>query len=251
MTSAAYSDFLSELFELAALVPCRSEQLAAKVARLGCPERKTRLMRTVLPDLPFAARNPPGDGAWRILQAARLVPKKGLATASRFFPVSPHVSPRNVPDLRRGTVGEDLRKLASDLGLRITSSSWAFFHRLRWGTFFAATFSYTPERMLAGISKGSECNVEETSGPVVARVGGIPEVIEDERMDCCATRKKKPVASALLRLANDPVFRRNFCRLVSVREGFRRKANPGRRRNLQRGYCCAFRHDIRLGLKDC
>ena len=40
-------------------------------------------MITILPDRPFVHRTPPADDAWRIVQAARLVPKKGLATALR------------------------------------------------------------------------------------------------------------------------------------------------------------------------
>ena len=42
-------------------------------------------MRAVLPDLPYVQRHPPIDGAWQIVQAARLVPKKGLSTALRAF----------------------------------------------------------------------------------------------------------------------------------------------------------------------
>ena len=88
MASEGYSAAREELFTLATVVPCRSEQLATTVAKLGCPESKTRLMRTVLPDIPFMQREPPVDGAWKIVQAARLVRKKGLSTAVQVLPGS-------------------------------------------------------------------------------------------------------------------------------------------------------------------
>ncbi|MGB7838807.1 MAG: hypothetical protein WBL40_11925, partial [Terrimicrobiaceae bacterium] len=85
MASAGYSEALAELFTLATFLPCRSEQLASRVAGLGCPEAKTRLMRTAVPDLSFVQREPPENGAWRIVQAARLVPKKGISAALHAF----------------------------------------------------------------------------------------------------------------------------------------------------------------------
>ena len=229
MASAAYSDFLSELFELAALVPCRSEQLAAKVARLGCPERKTRLMRTVLPDLPFAARNPPGDGAWRILQAARLVPKKGLATAMHAFSLFHRTYPLATFQIAgAGPLEEDLRKLASDLGLEDHVEFLGFLSQAALGDlFFRSHIFLHPSEDAGGDIEGVPNAMLEAmaSGlPVVAtRHGGIPEVIEDEKNGLlCDEKDAKAVASALLRLANDPDLRGRISlqASVSVRERF-------------------------------
>src|SRR3954453_14168023 len=69
------------------LVLARSHSLLDRVAALGCPREKLRLNRTGIPldDFPFVQRPLPADGAWRFVQASRLIAKKGLKTALRAF----------------------------------------------------------------------------------------------------------------------------------------------------------------------
>ena len=65
----------------------RSESLLDALRALGCPEDKLRLNRTGIPLDQFAAvpRTPPAGGAWRFVQACRLIRKKGLDDALQAF----------------------------------------------------------------------------------------------------------------------------------------------------------------------
>ena len=65
----------------------RSRSLRDAVIRIGCPENKIRIQRAGIPvaETPFVARTWPGDGQWRLVQAGRLIEKKGFATSLRAF----------------------------------------------------------------------------------------------------------------------------------------------------------------------
>jgi glycosyltransferase involved in cell wall biosynthesis len=229
MVSANYSDALAELFMLATVVACRSEQLASRVARLGCPETKTRMMRTLVPDLPFIQREPPMDGAWQIVQAARLVPKKGLSTALRAFAAFGRQYPQAVFVIAGdGPMERELVELAADLGVadrvrfagflsqsalqRLYLSSHIFLHPSETAS---GDVEGVPNAMLEAMASGL---------PIVStRHGGIPEVIENGRNGLLCTEKDaEGVAAALLRLANDAVLYRRLAQQASasVREQF-------------------------------
>jgi colanic acid/amylovoran biosynthesis glycosyltransferase len=72
---------------LARLVLTRSASLAERLVELGCPREKIRIHRTGIPidELHFRQRNAPEDGAWRCVQASRLIEKKGLSTTLAAF----------------------------------------------------------------------------------------------------------------------------------------------------------------------
>src|SRR5437660_11125308 len=57
--------------------------------QLGCPSEKLRINRTGIPltEFPFAHREPPQDGKWKVVQACRLIPKKGVATSLRALAI--------------------------------------------------------------------------------------------------------------------------------------------------------------------
>lgn len=84
-----YDKKLKRLFQVVPLVLARSQSLADRLVDLGCPPEKLRINRTGVPlkDFPFVRRDPPRKGAWRILQACRLIPKKGVATSIRAFAI--------------------------------------------------------------------------------------------------------------------------------------------------------------------
>ncbi|HZC35420.1 MAG TPA: glycosyltransferase [Chthoniobacterales bacterium] len=78
---------LREVFQRAALVLSRSESLAALLKERGCPPDKLQIHRTGIPLDLYAPRRrlqPAGD-AWRLVQACRLVEKKGLRVTLRAF----------------------------------------------------------------------------------------------------------------------------------------------------------------------
>ncbi len=223
MASDNYSDALAELFTLTTVVACRSEQLASKVARLGCPETKTRLMRTVVPDLPFIQREPPTNGAWQIMQAARLVPKKGLSTALRAFAGFGRQYPEAAFVIAGGGPMErELIKLAAELGVYDRVRFAGFLSQSALERLFLSSHIFLhPSETAAGDVEGIPNAMLEAMAcglPVVAtRHGGIPEAIEHGRNGLlCAERDPDGVTAALLRLANDAVLYRTLAQQASA-----------------------------------
>ena len=84
-----YPAKLRRLFDAVPLVLARSQSLAERLIHLGCPPGKLRINRTGIPlnAFPFIDRQPPSDGKWRVVQACRLIPKKGVATSLRAFAI--------------------------------------------------------------------------------------------------------------------------------------------------------------------
>lgn len=211
MISPAYAPAVREVFDRAALVPCRSEQLAEAVARLGCPREKLRLMRTVLPPLPFQPREVPPDGAWRIVQAARLVPKKGLATALRAFAIFSQSFPAATFTIAgEGPLENALRELAAELGIADRVRFTGFLSQDALQALFAeAHIFFHPSETVGGDTEGvPNALLEAMAGglPIVAtRHGGIPEVVSDGVSGLlCNERDIPALAAALLHLAQSP-----------------------------------------------
>jgi glycosyltransferase involved in cell wall biosynthesis len=184
MASSAYADAVRELFSLAALVPCRSDQLARAVPGLGCPPDKLRLMRTVVPDGDIIPRTAPADGAWRIVQAARLVPKKGLRTALRAFAAFARTHPRATFVIAgEGPQEQELRALAAELGVAGQVNFAGFLDQPALRKLFAESDIFLhPSETAGGDVEGVPNALLEamaTGLPVVStRHGGIPEVVE-------------------------------------------------------------------------
>lgn len=76
-----------ELFASCTLVLARSESLASSLLELGCPPAKLRIQRAGIPldTFRYMPRRKPADGVWRLLQACRLIAKKGLELTIRAF----------------------------------------------------------------------------------------------------------------------------------------------------------------------
>ncbi len=120
MDKPGYLRAMREVFDLAALLLCRSESLARDLAALGCPPEKTAIWRTGLPvaDWPFQPRLAPEDGAWRLTQVCRFVDKKGLDLTLEAFAVVRQRHPRAQLTLAGdGPVMPALRAQAERLGL--------------------------------------------------------------------------------------------------------------------------------------
>ena len=210
MASPAYAAAVQELFQLAAVVPCRSEQLAARVAALGCPEKKLRIMRTILPDLPFQLRESPADGAWRVVQAARLVPKKGLLTALQAFARFSEKYPGSTFTIAgEGPLEQTLRQRAAQLGLARQVHFTGFLPQVALNALYASSHIFLhPSEIANGDVEGIPNAMLEamaTGLPVVAtHHGGIPEIIENGVNGLlCAERDAPALADALCALASD------------------------------------------------
>ena len=184
-----YTGRLRTLLQTVPLVLARSHSLKDRLIDLGCPPEKIRLNRTGIPmdAFPVAADRPfPSDGAWRFIQACRLIEKKGLALAltafahfCKTYPLSHFTIAGDGPLL------PDLKKLASELGIaekitftgfldtpslcRLYHQSHAFLHPSQ----------TPPDQNQEGIPN-SMLEAMATGLPVLAtHHGGIPEAVTD------------------------------------------------------------------------
>ena len=114
----AYRSATLRMLAAVRLVLVRSESLRAALVALGCAADKIRVQRTGIPlhEFPFRERTPPTEGSWRLLQAGRLIEKKGLRTTLRAFAAFA----RDYPNARLTIAGEGplldaLRQLAGEL----------------------------------------------------------------------------------------------------------------------------------------
>ncbi len=83
----SYEARLRELLQTTTLVLARSHSLQDRLLELGCPPEKLRMNRTGIPldQFEYFEREMPSDGAWRFVQACRLIEKKGLDDAIHAF----------------------------------------------------------------------------------------------------------------------------------------------------------------------
>ncbi len=115
-----YPAKLRRLFEAVPLVFARSQSLADRLVHLGCPPEKLRINRTGVPlnEFPFVDRPPTPDRHWRIVQACRLIPKKGVATSLRAFAIFKKDNPEAEFFIAgKGPLQPELEMLAAGLGI--------------------------------------------------------------------------------------------------------------------------------------
>lgn len=221
------------VFARAHRVVCRSAALAESVAALGCPTGKLEVVRTALPELPVRTREREGDKSFHVVQACRLIPKKGLSTSLRAIA---QLRPR-FPGLRftiagSGPLEPRLRSEAAELGIadQVTFAGFLSQADLR-GLFDSAHAFLHPSETVDGDVEGVPNALLEAmaSGlPVVAtRHGGIAEaVIDGETGLLVGEGDAEAVAGALGRLMTDAPFaaRLAVAGADSVRRQFSRAA---------------------------
>lgn len=212
-----YQKAREELFARSAAIFCRSSHLADRVREMG--GRRLRVMRTFIPDIPFTTRGVPADGAWKLVTAARLVPKKGLATAIRAFAEFVRVHPAATLEIAGdGPLESDLRRLAAETGLQDRVIFRGFLDQNALTALFTTSHVYLqPSETVGGDVEGvPNALLEAMAGglPVVAtRHGGIPEVIDSDVHGLLVPEKNPPaLAEALLRLTADPALAASLAR---------------------------------------
>ena len=182
-----YRNATREMLKIARLVLVRSQSLARAVAELGCPAAKIRVHRTGIPlgEIKFQTRTWPDDGAWRFLQAGRLIEKKGFHTSLRAFAVFQGKNPSATFTIAgEGPLQEGLQRLARDLGIASHICFTGFLSQagLREQFYQAHIFLHPSELGGDGNQEGIPNSMLEAmaSGlPVFAtNHGGIPEAIE-------------------------------------------------------------------------
>jgi len=205
---------MTELFQVADRILVRSEALAAELQKAGCPEAKLRLNRTGIPmeDWPLATREVPTDGSWRILQACRLIEKKGLDLSLRAF-ADLH---RTHPAARFIIAGEGpllpaLEAQARELGIAESVTFRGFLDEpeLRSEMAQAHLFLHPSRVGSDGNQEGVPNSMLEamaTGLPVLAtQHGGIPEAVTDGVSGVLVPENDGPALTEALRnLINNP-----------------------------------------------
>lgn len=214
----------SEMLARAALVLARSQSLLDGLRALGCPPEKLRLHRTGIPldEFSFHPRRAPADGAWRLLQACRLIEKKGLPTTLRAFAEFA----RDFPKATLTVAGEgpllgQLQELARALGIADRAEFPGFLssENLRAQMDRAHFFLHPSELGADGNQEGVPNSLLEamsTGLPVLAtRHGGIPEAVTHGKSGWLVDEGDHAALAAALRdLANGPA-----ARLIALGEG--------------------------------
>ena len=240
-----YDGQLRELLRVTPLVLARSLSLAERLKELGCPAEKIRLNRTGIPleDYPFQERRAPEDGAWHFVQACRLIPKKGIATALRAFAGFQ----RQYPQARFTLAGDgpmkrEIEELVRELGVGKAVELRGFLGQSDLARLYGeAHFFVHPSEMTADQNQegvpNSMLEAMATGLPVLATLhGGIPEAVQSGRTGLLvAERDDAGLLRAMLELAGQP--ERAFAMGKAASESVRREFEQGKQiENLERYY---------------
>ncbi len=210
----AYRAAAIEMLDAVRLVLVRSESLAHALSDLGCDRGKIRIQRTGIPldEIPFQPHAWPTNGRWRLLQAGRLIAKKGLDTTLRAFAqFAARHSEATLTIAGEGPLRASLGQLATDLRIDSSVIFTGFISQLQLRALFQQShlFLHPSETGPDGNQEGVPNSMLEAmaSGlPVFAtHHGGIPEAIENGISGVLvAERDADALALALLLAADNP-----------------------------------------------
>jgi colanic acid/amylovoran biosynthesis glycosyltransferase len=210
----AYRVATQEMLNAVQLVLVRSESLGRALMNIGCPAGKIRLQRTGIPidEIPFRAREWPRDGAWKFLQACRLIEKKGLRVSLRAFArfaTSHRAATFTIAG--EGPLRHELGKVAAELDVadKVFFPGFVSQTQLRELFYRSHIFLHPSERSGDGNQEGVPNSMLEAmaSGlPVFATEhGGIPEAIENGRSGILVReRDAESLAHVLLERTSNP-----------------------------------------------
>lgn len=212
-----YSAKMAKVFAEAELVLGRSESLLDRLRELGCPPEKLRLNPTPIPLDGFEspARREPENGAFRLVQASRLIAKKGLFTTlealklvRREFPSVKFVLCGDGPDREAFARAVIIAGLSGNVDLL----GWLDQESLRREYARAHLFLHPSEMTANSDQEGVPNSMLEamaTGLPVVATWhGGIPEAVRDREDGRLVPEKDSAaLAEAILDLLRDPAER--------------------------------------------
>jgi colanic acid/amylovoran biosynthesis glycosyltransferase len=217
LNSRAAKRMFQEMFATCALVLTRSESLASPLRELGCSPAKIRIQRTGIPldAFTYFTRERPADDAWRLVQACRLVEKKGLESTLRAFAYFSKQYPKSVLTIAGdGPLRGPLENLATDLQIKGRVQFTGFIPQKDLETLYRQShiFLHPSEQTADGDREGIPNSLLEamaTGLPCIAtRHGGIPEAVTDLKSGILV-KESDPVGIAawLERLASDCLLR--------------------------------------------
>jgi colanic acid/amylovoran biosynthesis glycosyltransferase len=216
MNKPAYREATRQMLNAVKLVLVRSESLRRALTDLGCDETKIAIQRTGIPleEFPFRERSFPQDGEWRLVQAGRLIEKKGLPVTLSAFAVFLDRYPNATLTIAgEGPLLGELQKLTRELDIeeRVSFTGFISQDQLRDTYYRSHIFLHPSQIGHDGNQEGVPNAMLEAmaSGlPVFATEhGGIPEAIENAVSGVLVPeRNDSALAHALLKAAGDPVF---------------------------------------------
>lgn len=232
MEEKDYLKKLREVFAEARLVLARSHSLLQQLADLGCPVEKLRLNRTPIPmdHLPATERDFPADGHWRLVQACRLIPKKGILTTldamdriAALLPGAKYIL------CGEGPMMDQLKKFVEEKQLhrQVEFRGWLSQEELIREYYQAHVFIHaseqTPDNDQEGIPN-SMLEAMATGLPVIAtNHGGIPEAVTNGHDGILVPeRDSTAITNAIVKLSHDNALYHEMSRNAaeSVRANF-------------------------------
>jgi glycosyltransferase involved in cell wall biosynthesis len=231
-----YPKKLRQLFRAVPLILARSQSLADRLVDLGCSADRIRINRTGIPtkDFPFIRRDVPQHGKWKILQACRLIPKKGIATSLRAFAMFLKENPQAEFRIAgKGPLQPQLEALGAKLGISEKVRFCGFVSQSELKDLYATSHLFVhpsetpPDENQEGIPN-SILEAMATGLPILATYhGGIPEAVEHGRTGMLAEeRNAEALGSYMLNFSRSPQlcgefgYRAN----LSVSENFEQEA---------------------------
>jgi colanic acid/amylovoran biosynthesis glycosyltransferase len=214
LEKSSHRTLTRRMMSKATLLLARSQSLAARLVALDADPAKIRVHRAGIPldQIAFHQRTAPGEGAWRCLQACRLIAKKGLRTTLRAFAKFAATHPRATLTIAgEGPELEELRSLARNLGIgpHVFFTGFLGQEKLRALCAESHIFLHPSELAENGDQEGVPNAMLEAmaSGlPVLATThGGIPEAVEHGISGLLVPEHDDAVlAGALTELTSDP-----------------------------------------------
>ncbi|MDB6147610.1 MAG: hypothetical protein JWO45_1274 [Spartobacteria bacterium] len=214
MAKPAYRRATQEMLRAVRRVLVRSQSLRLAVLELGCHDDKIRILRTGIPidQFPFRARISPENGKWQLLQAGRLIEKKGFGTTLRAFAKFLARYPNaSLVIAGEGPLLGQLQSMAQALTIDHRVSFRGFVSQEELGSLFYAShvFLHPSELGRDGNQEGVPNSMLEAmaSGlPVFAtNHGGIPEAIENGVSGVLVSeRDDEALSNALLDKTQEP-----------------------------------------------
>jgi colanic acid/amylovoran biosynthesis glycosyltransferase len=225
MDKPAYRRATEQMLGAVHKVFVRSESLRRAVLDLGCDEHKISILRTGIPldQFTYRARSIPEHGKWRLLQAGRLIEKKGCATSLRAFADVVSRYPNATLTLAgEGPLLTELHALARALKIdhRVSFRGFIGQDELRDLFYASHIFVHPSEIGRDGNQEGVPNSMLEamaTGLPVFAtHHGGIPEAIESGVSGVLVPeRDHVALSQALLKAMKDPETLARFGRTAA------------------------------------
>jgi glycosyltransferase involved in cell wall biosynthesis len=240
MNKAAYRSATLKMLDAVKLVLVRSESLRRALIGLGCEPEKIEIQRAGIPleEFSFSERIFPTNGDWRLVQAGRLIEKKGLSMTLRAFAGFLRQYPKATLTIAgEGPLLGELQSLTRDLNIAQAVSFRGFVsqRQLREIYYQSHIFVHPSQTGRDGNQEGVPNAMLEAmaSGlPVFAtQHGGIPEAIENNVSGVLVPeRDDEALTRALLEAAQRPDLLLSIARngAKAVRNNFDRSAQAQR-----------------------